>query len=186
MNFGGSTTISQWSKQHRISQNKELFWWSRKQELFSIIWSASGQYSLRCPLRNLSFKWSLICQVFQVFDCTTSLHVADNSKLFSTLMNLDELNKMFLLACFIARLKSLFEWNPLTKFFTSGTFLCTLPCSFRWSCLYLRWKYVACETLLLESIFSVCLVCWVFGYLSMCRESLFVFQLALSNSAPKY
>ena len=148
-------TISQWSKQHRISQNKELFWWSRKQELLSIIWSASGQYSLRCPLRNLSFKWSLICQVFQVFDCTTLLHVADNSKLFSTLMNLDELNKMYLLACFIARLKSLLEWNLLTKFFTSGTFLCSLPCSFWWSCLYLRWKFVAHETLM------VWLICWL-------------------------
>ena len=68
MNFGGSTTISQWSKQHRISQNKELFWWSRKQELFSIIWSASGQYSLRCPLRYLSFKWSLIC-FLKFFKC---------------------------------------------------------------------------------------------------------------------
>ena len=98
MDFGGSTTISQWSKQHRISQNKELFWWSRKQELFSIIWSASGQYSLRCPLRYIS-KFQMITdlfsQVFQVFDCTASLHVADNSKLFSTLM----LNKMYLLAC---------------------------------------------------------------------------------------
>ena len=131
-------------------------------------WSAVGSnhFTVNLEISVSDVRW-LFLQVFQVFNCATLLHVAEICMPFSTSVNLDALNKMFLLACFIARLNRLFEWNePLTKFFPSGAFLCSLPCSFWRSCLNLQRKFVSHETPMLESI-SFSMFGWLVSWSSL-------------------